>query len=170
MNVWFRCSVCEITSNVIAVHSQTTLTPQCPQGWESLWTGYSFIMVRKPLFITPTNPWIFSYAIFQVIVFLWPFSKQVLEQRAPPSLLFLLAHVWKVSAKFPSLNVTTREHVTTTLTPIATGWRPSSPGTYSGKLFTSLFKQWYMHVIGFVFMHRSNSNQLHIRLCHHFLH
>ncbi|KAG7229291.1 hypothetical protein INR49_012949, partial [Caranx melampygus] len=39
-----RCTVCETTSNVIAVHSQTTLIPQCPQGWESLWTGYSFVM------------------------------------------------------------------------------------------------------------------------------
>lgn len=39
-----RCSVCETTSNVIAVHSQTTQTPQCPRGWESLWTGFSFVM------------------------------------------------------------------------------------------------------------------------------
>lgn len=39
-----RCSVCETTSNVIAIHSQTTLIPVCPQGWESLWTGYSFVM------------------------------------------------------------------------------------------------------------------------------
>uniref|UniRef100_A0A3Q4MXN7 Collagen IV NC1 domain-containing protein n=1 Tax=Neolamprologus brichardi TaxID=32507 RepID=A0A3Q4MXN7_NEOBR len=39
-----RCSVCETTSNVIAIHSQRTLIPECPRGWESLWTGYSFIM------------------------------------------------------------------------------------------------------------------------------
>lgn len=40
-----RCSVCETTSNVIAVHSQTTVTPECPRGWDSLWSGYSFVMV-----------------------------------------------------------------------------------------------------------------------------
>uniref|UniRef100_A0A3B4V3V9 Collagen IV NC1 domain-containing protein n=1 Tax=Seriola dumerili TaxID=41447 RepID=A0A3B4V3V9_SERDU len=39
-----RCAVCETTSNVIAFHSQTILIPQCPKGWESLWTGYSFVM------------------------------------------------------------------------------------------------------------------------------
>uniref|UniRef100_A0A3B5AWT6 Collagen IV NC1 domain-containing protein n=1 Tax=Stegastes partitus TaxID=144197 RepID=A0A3B5AWT6_9TELE len=39
-----RCSVCETTSNVIAIHSQTTQIPQCPSSWESLWTGYSFVM------------------------------------------------------------------------------------------------------------------------------
>lgn len=39
-----RCSVCETTSNVIAVHSQSTDEPVCPLGWRSLWTGYSFVM------------------------------------------------------------------------------------------------------------------------------
>ncbi|XP_037132714.1 collagen alpha-3(IV) chain-like, partial [Syngnathus acus] len=39
-----RCAVCETSSNVIAVHSQTTLLPECPRGWESLWSGYSFVM------------------------------------------------------------------------------------------------------------------------------
>lgn len=52
------------------------------------------------------------------------FSKRVLEQRAPPSPWFLLAHVWKVSAKCPSSSVMAGEHVTTTLIPIATGWPP----------------------------------------------
>jgi len=27
---------------IIAVHSQTTSTPSCPLGWDSVWTGYSF--------------------------------------------------------------------------------------------------------------------------------
>ncbi|CAL8345266.1 unnamed protein product [Merluccius merluccius] len=39
-----RCSVCETTSNMIAVHSQSTIIPECPGNWESLWTGYSFVM------------------------------------------------------------------------------------------------------------------------------
>lgn len=32
---------------VIAVHSQTIAIPACPQGWVSLWIGYSFVMVRE---------------------------------------------------------------------------------------------------------------------------
>lgn len=39
-----RCSVCESRSNVIAVHSQTRSVPDCPQNWDSLWTGFSFVM------------------------------------------------------------------------------------------------------------------------------
>ena len=31
---------------VIAVHSQTTAVPACPEGWMSLWKGFSFVMVR----------------------------------------------------------------------------------------------------------------------------
>uniref|UniRef100_A0A3Q3SQ84 Collagen IV NC1 domain-containing protein n=1 Tax=Mastacembelus armatus TaxID=205130 RepID=A0A3Q3SQ84_9TELE len=39
-----RCTVCEATANVIAIHSQTTFIPDCPSGWDSLWSGYSFVM------------------------------------------------------------------------------------------------------------------------------
>lgn len=39
-----RCTVCEATSNVIAVHSQSLAIPECPNGWEGLWIGYSFLM------------------------------------------------------------------------------------------------------------------------------
>ncbi|MGH0168040.1 UNVERIFIED_CONTAM: hypothetical protein FKN15_071097 [Acipenser sinensis] len=39
-----RCSVCEAPAMVIAVHSQTIQIPSCPQGWSSLWIGYSFMM------------------------------------------------------------------------------------------------------------------------------
>lgn len=42
-----RCVVCEVPSNVIAVHSQTLQVPTCPNGWEGLWIGYSFLMVRQ---------------------------------------------------------------------------------------------------------------------------
>lgn len=41
-----RCSVCEAPAMVIAVHSQTIQIPTCPRGWDSLWIGYSFVMVR----------------------------------------------------------------------------------------------------------------------------
>jgi integrin beta 8 len=41
-----RCVVCEAPANVIAVHSQSLQIPPCPGGWESLWIGFSFAMVR----------------------------------------------------------------------------------------------------------------------------
>ncbi|NWW62844.1 CO4A3 protein, partial [Ifrita kowaldi] len=39
-----RCVVCEGAAMVIAVHSQTTVVPACPDGWMSLWKGFSFVM------------------------------------------------------------------------------------------------------------------------------
>uniref|UniRef100_A0A3B3RL44 Collagen IV NC1 domain-containing protein n=1 Tax=Paramormyrops kingsleyae TaxID=1676925 RepID=A0A3B3RL44_9TELE len=39
-----RCSVCEAPSQAVAVHSQDHSIPPCPQGWRSLWIGYSFLM------------------------------------------------------------------------------------------------------------------------------
>lgn len=42
-----RCSACEAPSHVIALHSQSTLVPNCPQGWEALYSGYSFLMVCR---------------------------------------------------------------------------------------------------------------------------
>jgi len=45
-----RCAVCEAPAMVIAVHSQTIQIPTCPRGWDSLWIGYSFVMVRRIVF------------------------------------------------------------------------------------------------------------------------
>lgn len=39
-----RCTVCETTTKVIAMHSQSMVAPSCPGGWELMWQGYSFIM------------------------------------------------------------------------------------------------------------------------------
>jgi collagen type IV alpha len=39
-----RCIVCDVPSNAIAIHSQSTEVPDCPRGWRSLWIGYSFAM------------------------------------------------------------------------------------------------------------------------------
>jgi integrin beta 8 len=50
-----RCSVCEAPSHVIAVHSQSTLDPACPRGWDALYGGYSFLMVctvHKKIFLS----------------------------------------------------------------------------------------------------------------------
>lgn len=46
-----RCSVCETPGPVIAVHSQDQSLPSCPTGWQGLWDGYSFIMVRLVFFV-----------------------------------------------------------------------------------------------------------------------
>ena len=40
-----RCSVCEIPTRSLALHSQSMDVPKCPQNWQELWIGYSFIMV-----------------------------------------------------------------------------------------------------------------------------
>lgn len=40
-----KCAVCEAPSHVIAVHSQSVDIPDCPNGWSTLWVGYSFAMV-----------------------------------------------------------------------------------------------------------------------------
>lgn len=45
-----RCAVCDVPSNVIAVHSQTNQVPACPNGWQEMWTGYSFAMVHFLIF------------------------------------------------------------------------------------------------------------------------
>lgn len=41
--------MCEAPSNVIAVHSQSLNVPECPDGWGSLWIGYSFVMVSTSI-------------------------------------------------------------------------------------------------------------------------
>lgn len=50
-----RCSVCEINSAVLAVHSQSSTVPDCPTTWNSLWVGYSFLMVSYVCFTTNTH-------------------------------------------------------------------------------------------------------------------
>lgn len=39
-----RCTVCETSTRVIALHSQEMNIPNCPDGWEELWIGYSYLM------------------------------------------------------------------------------------------------------------------------------
>ena len=39
-----RCAVCETTTRLIALHSQSMSIPDCPQGWEEAWIGYSYYM------------------------------------------------------------------------------------------------------------------------------
>ncbi|CAG9566933.1 unnamed protein product [Danaus chrysippus] len=39
-----RCQVCETSTRSIAIHSQSSSIPTCPDGWDELWIGYSFLM------------------------------------------------------------------------------------------------------------------------------
>jgi integrin beta 8 len=38
-----RCSVCEKPAPLLVMHSQTTEIPNCPDGWNELWNGYSYM-------------------------------------------------------------------------------------------------------------------------------
>lgn len=38
-----RCSVCETERSVLTVHSGSTHVPECPSGWGSWWTGFSYL-------------------------------------------------------------------------------------------------------------------------------
>ena len=45
-----RCTVCKTPDLSITVHSQDTVEPVCPKGYDSLWDGYSFLMVNNNFF------------------------------------------------------------------------------------------------------------------------
>lgn len=40
-----RCSVCETDRPIMAIHSQSEQVPNCPRDWETMWIGFSFLMV-----------------------------------------------------------------------------------------------------------------------------
>lgn len=46
-----RCVVCEVLSIVITRHSQSSDVPPCPNGWDSLWNGFSFLTVNSTILI-----------------------------------------------------------------------------------------------------------------------
>ncbi|VEL16627.1 unnamed protein product [Protopolystoma xenopodis] len=50
-----RCAICESPSQPFAFHAQANQLEeaQCPQGWNELWHGFSFVMVR----FTELSPW-----------------------------------------------------------------------------------------------------------------
>merc|ERR1711935_606788 len=41
-----RCTVCKSPSVVLAIHSFTNIDPTCPEKWDELWLGYTFVMGR----------------------------------------------------------------------------------------------------------------------------
>lgn len=77
-------------------------------------------------------------AIYNVFSFSFHPSSSISKlgsvQMAPLSPLFPLAHVWRPFVMCPLLSVMAGEHVTTTLTPTATGWPPWTQTTCLGKL------------------------------------
>lgn len=120
-----RCVVCEVQTNVIAVHSQDMNIPDCPQDWEPLWLGYSFAMVKLDIFAqTSLTEAVFPKKIFP--------STQPLEQKVGASLFPRPARASRISARPPSSSAT--GHVapaTTSPTSSPSGSPPSRPGTCS---------------------------------------
>lgn len=39
-----RCSVCGAEASMLAVHSGSTQLPPCPDAWESMWTGFTYVV------------------------------------------------------------------------------------------------------------------------------
>ena len=39
--------MCETPTRSLAIHSQSMDIPKCPENWQELWIGYSFIMVSE---------------------------------------------------------------------------------------------------------------------------
>ena len=42
-----RCSVCEIDTPTLTIHSHNNETTPCPPTWVPLWEGYSYLMVSR---------------------------------------------------------------------------------------------------------------------------
>jgi hypothetical protein len=98
-----RCTVCEVPSNVIAVHSQSLQVPECPNGWEGLWIGYTFVMVRI----------VFKIMLI-ILIMSFLNSTRLLVMVEAVKLFPALDHVCKISEQRLSLNVMVeRDSVTT---------------------------------------------------------
>lgn len=115
-----RCVVCEVPSNVIAVHSQSLQIPECPNGWEGLWIGYTFVMVgwsvscnwQSFTFFLPSTPRLVTV--------------EVVKHSPDP------APVCRTSAPLHSSNVTAaRASATTTRRWPASGWSQSNSNSSS---------------------------------------
>jgi len=80
-----RCTVCEAPTRVITVHSQSVQLPECPDGWDPLWRGFSFLMVRQHQYLS--SPFLFFCAlIIQGISFISPFRS-----------LANVTHCWRIA-------------------------------------------------------------------------
>jgi collagen type IV alpha len=99
-----RCVVCEVPSNVIAVHSQSLQIPECPNGWEGLWIGYTFLMVSLS-----------HFADFFELTFIQSFSTLLLDMAVVVKLSLALDLACKISARHHLSNVT-EEKVNATIT------------------------------------------------------
>jgi hypothetical protein len=112
-----RCVVCEVPSNVIAVHSQSLQIPECPNGWEGLWIGYTFLMVSLSHFADDYD-----------LTFFQSFSTLLLDMAVVVKHSLALDLACKISARHHLSNVT-EEKVNATTTkqwPVSGWWQLSS--------------------------------------------
>lgn len=119
VNYISRCVVCEIPQNVITLHSQTRDVPECPRGWEGVWHGYSFLMVRFVSFrfffcfccLNGTN------CTYHKLFFLsmYTFSTLELPTVVVVKLCRELDHVSKISELFRSSNVMVQRDIVTSM-------------------------------------------------------
>lgn len=62
-----RCTVCETTKPVLAIHSQSVEGLKCPNGWDDLWTGYSYLTVAI-YFFDYWKSFIYSFYFYRAII------------------------------------------------------------------------------------------------------
>ena len=107
-----KCAVCETPTKVLALHSQTMNVPDCPENWDYMWEGYSFVMVITQTFVYFLMPTLHCFSIL------------MLGLTVPDKAFHLLDPALKISAADPLLNAMGTGDVTTTPLHILTGWRP----------------------------------------------
>lgn len=111
-----RCVVCEVPSNVIAVHSQTLEIPGCPGGWEGLWIGYSFLMVSGQMWSRECGFEPFCFSSYSTLE--WA-TEEVVSSWPD------LDRACRTSGRHRSSSATeARATATTTIHRTASGWSP----------------------------------------------
>jgi hypothetical protein len=114
-----RCAVCEAPANVMSFHSLSMTPPPCPNGWNILWQGYSFVMVRLkdiPSYIrilnnraycVPRKCSVYLNDIIISIFFFFSLSRSILVVvlKAVVNHYQVLVHVLKIFVQHHLLNV-----------------------------------------------------------------
>lgn len=110
-----RCAVCQSPAPLLTIHSQTTSPAQCPEGWSTLWHGYSFVMVSTSTFAEKglkaiVNPC--HYQIYSMLLGPWEVASSFPVQVA----------VWRSSELMLTLSATVVDSATSSVTNTPTGW------------------------------------------------
>lgn len=115
-----RCAVCEAPAVVIAVHSQTIQIPHCPQGWDSLWIGYSFMMVWNMLSCLCYHSCLSYQHFFPIwVIPVICIIRSLISNSCCPSTLFPLTHFLEYIFIFCLLFLLSILGVHTILLPVA---------------------------------------------------